>query len=98
MHGPVFRRLRNARATMCRYLESGHLPMRMEHWAASGARHSLVYHYPLLDKRLVEFALGARPPAIGQTDQRRSIFRRAASDLLPDCVDWQTFKAENTTI
>ena len=82
---------------MCRYLESGHLPMRMEHWAASGARRGLVYHYPMQDKRLVEFALGMRPSAVGQTDRRLSIFQMAVADLLPACADWQTVKTETAT-
>ena len=69
----------------------------MEHWAASGARNGLVYRYPMLDKRLVEFALGTKPAKLPGNDQRRSLFRRAVGDLLPPSIDWEPVKREPTT-
>lgn len=97
LRAPAFRRLPGVRANICRYLDSGHLSLRMEHWAASGARNGLVYRYPMLDKRLVEFALGTRPSRIPGSDQRRSLFRRAAGNLLPS-IDWDPVKSEASTL
>ena len=55
----TFRRL-SVRHAQLRLLRSGHLGERMEGWAASGARRGIEYRYPLLDRRLLEFALGLR--------------------------------------
>jgi asparagine synthase (glutamine-hydrolysing) len=97
MQAPLFRRLPGIRANMCRYLEGGHLSLRMEHWAASGARNGLVYRYPMLDRRLVEFALGTKPSRLPRNDQRRSLFRHAVGDLLPS-IDWEPVKSEASTL
>ena len=79
LRGPAWRSLPGVRATMCHHLQFGHEQRRLEHWACSGARHRMVYRYPLLDKRLVEFTLGV-PAAYGQG---RSLFRRAMGCLAP---------------
>lgn len=92
------RRLPGVRATICPLLEIGHITMRAEHWASSGARHGLVYRFPMLDKRLVEFALGVPPSPSPQTDRRRAIFRSAVSELLPPSADWDPVKREPATI
>jgi asparagine synthase (glutamine-hydrolysing) len=97
MRGPAFRRLLGIRANICRYLDGGHLSFRMEHWGASGARNGLVYRYPMLDKRLVEIALGTKPSKIPGNDQRRSLFRHAVGDLLP-AIDWEPVKTETSTL
>jgi asparagine synthase (glutamine-hydrolysing) len=98
MRAPLFRRLPGIRDNICRYLDSGHLSLRMEHWAASGARHGLVYRYPMLDKRLIEFALGTSNSKLSRNDQRRSLFRRAVGDLLPSSIDWEPVKHEASTL
>jgi len=98
MRAPLFRRLPGIRANMCRYLDNGHLTMRMEHWAGSGARNGLVYRYPMLDRRLVEFALGTISSQFKPRDQRRSQFRNAAADLLPAFIDWESVKHETATL
>ena len=54
-------RLIGVRRTQARLLRSGHLCQRIEGWAASGARHGIAYRYPLLDRRLLELALGLPP-------------------------------------
>ena len=97
MRAPLFRRLPGIRANICRYLDSGHLSLRMEHWAASGARNGLVYRYPMLDKRLVEFSLGTIPSKLPQNEQRRALFRQAVGDLLPS-IDWAPVKSEASTL
>jgi asparagine synthase (glutamine-hydrolysing) len=98
LRAPAFRRLPCIRANICRFLDSGHLTMRMEHWAASGARNGLVYRYPMLDRRLVEFALGTKPSELPGKDQRRALFRQAVGDLLPSSCDWEPVKRERSTV
>jgi asparagine synthase (glutamine-hydrolysing) len=88
LRGPAWRSFPGVGTTMCHYLQFGHQQRRLEHWACSGARHRMVYRYPLLDKRLVEFTLGV-PAASGQG---RSLFRRAISGLLPASCDWMLAK------
>ena len=51
----------------------------------------------MLDKRLVEFALGVLPTQVLLTDRRRSLFRHAMGDLLPSSVEWDTVKNEPVT-
>jgi asparagine synthase (glutamine-hydrolysing) len=97
MRPPLFRRLPGIRANICRYLDGGHLSLRMEHWAASGARNGIVYRYPMLDRRLVEFALGTKPSKFPGKDQRRSLFCHAVGDLLPSS-DWESVKNETSTL
>ncbi len=88
LRGPAWRSRPGVRATMCHHLQFGHEQKRLEHWACSGARHRVVYRYPLLDKRLVEFTLGV-PAAAGQG---RRLFRRAMGVLLPGTTDWMLAK------
>lgn len=49
------------RHSMLQNLRRGYLVQRIEDWAASGARRGIEYRYPLLDRRLLEFALGLPP-------------------------------------
>jgi asparagine synthase (glutamine-hydrolysing) len=91
--GPPLRKMRDARATILRLLDLGYLPRRMEDWAVSGARRRIVYSYPLLDRRLVEFALGTTtgvPP--------RRLFIDSLADLLPREIDWAADDREPATL
>lgn len=66
----------------------------MQAWAAGGAETHLVYRYPLLDRRIIEFALGMPATAYTQASGGRYLFRRAISDLLPAEVCWGNAKFE----
>ncbi len=70
----------------------GHLPERMEAWAASGARHGIAYRYPLLDRRILEFALGLPPEQYVRSGQGRWLMRNALSGILPDEIRWNRSK------
>jgi asparagine synthase (glutamine-hydrolysing) len=94
LRGPAWRAVPGVRETMCRHLQFGHEQRRLEHWACSGARHRVVYRYPLLDRRLVEFTLGV-PAASGQG---RSLFLRAMGDLLPGSTDWTMAKQARSSL
>ena len=87
LRGPAWRLHPDFRVNMCNRLEYGHLTRRLEHWAVSGARHGLVYRYPMLDRRLVEFAVGG----IGR---EQVLFSGAVQGLLPGGGDWSEAKSE----
>ena len=85
--------MRDSRATILRQLDLGYLPRRMEDWAVSGAQRRIVYSYPLLDRRLVEFAL-ATPSGTPQ----RLLFIGSLADLLPREIDWTADQGEPATL
>lgn len=58
-----------------------HLTQPMEHWAANAARYRIVYRYPLLDRRVVEFALGL-PPEFFLHNGRSRWFARQQSQQM----------------
>jgi asparagine synthase (glutamine-hydrolysing) len=93
MQGPPLRHLASLQATMLRRLELGNLQLRMEDWAVSGARRRIVYTYPLLDRRLVEFALGT--PSV---TSKRQLFIASMADLLPGEIDWTLDYGEPVTL
>ena len=76
------------RRTQLQLLRRGHLGARMEGWTASGARHGIEYRYPLLDRRLLEFALGLPPEQFRRGRWGRWIFRHAMRTVLPHEVCW----------
>ena len=67
-------------------LQSGIVTMRLENWAASGATHGLEYRYPLLDRRLLEFALGLSPEQFKRPEAQRWLMRHALSPQAPTPV------------
>ena len=73
-------------------LRAGHLSRRMEGWAASGACRGIEYRYPLLDRRVLEFALGLPPEQFRQGKLGRWVMRRAFDSVLPPEVCWHTGK------
>jgi asparagine synthase (glutamine-hydrolysing) len=98
LRGAAWRNLPELRATIRRRLETGHIPMRLEHWAAGGAGHGLVYRYPMLDKRLVEFALGVPVGQLYRPGVRQTLLERAIVDSLPPAAEWQAVKVETRTL
>jgi asparagine synthase (glutamine-hydrolysing) len=67
----------------------GHILSRIETWGASALRDAVEYSYPLLDKRIVEFALGVPEEVFEpQNGYARYLFRSAVEDILPREVAW----------
>ena len=87
-------RLVGMRQTQLRLLQSGELAERMEGWAASGSAHGIEYRYPLLDRRLLEFALRLPPELFRHQGHQRPLMRRAAAPLLPREVGQHIDKAD----
>ena len=75
-------------------LRYGHLAQRVEDWAAAGARQGIEYRYPLLDRRLIEFALGLPPDQFRRGSWNRWLMRNALRDILPPEVCWNPSKRE----
>ena len=71
------------RNTQLALLHAGHLAQRMEGWAASGGPRGIEYRYPLLDRRLLEFALGLPPEQFVRGKERRRLMRNALRAVLP---------------
>ncbi len=67
----------------------GHLQHRIESWDLSTFSNKIEYRYPLLDKRIVEFAMGI-PEEIfyPKEGKSRHLFKNAVSDLLPYDIVW----------
>lgn len=62
----------------------GFMQSRLESWATSAVQASLEYRYPLLDKQIVEFALGVPAGLYHSSDAHRALFRRSAVAALPN--------------
>ena len=75
-------------------LENGHLTRRIEDWAISSGQNKFVYSYPLLDRRIVEFALGIPVDLFFKHGWKRYLFRSATENLLPNKVRWHKTKME----
>ena len=71
-------------------LQNGHLHKRTEGWAASGAHHGIEYRYPLLDRRVLEFALGLPPQQYRRGRWSRWLMRRVLAPIVPPEVVWNT--------
>ncbi len=75
-------------------LARGHLPTRVEWWATEAPEHGIVYRYPMLDRRLVEFSLGLPPQLYFRGGWSRYILRRALEGIVPSRVQWNWDKSE----
>ena len=75
-------------------LNMGHLNQRMEDWTSSGAEYGIVYRYPLLDRRLVEFCFQIPVRLFYQYGFTRYLFRLALQGLISDQIIWGFPKRE----
>lgn len=76
----------DGRENRWRLIHGPHIPFRAEIWAQIGARHGLAYAFPLLDRRVVEFALSLPSDYFLSGGFRRRPFRDAMRDVLPEIV------------
>ena len=86
------RRVVTMRQAMLWGLNNGALVERIEGWAAGGARHGIEYRYPLLDRRLLEFALGLPPEQFLRGEWNRWLMRHALRGVLPASILWNRSK------
>ncbi len=78
---------RDPQEYMAWLLQRGHIGTRAGAWARAGAPYGLRYRYPLLDRRVLSFALGL-PLDVWLTrhGRRRWPLRAAGAGLVPDIV------------
>lgn len=91
-HGYVMGR--NVKTDQAALLTRGPITQRTEAWAAQAIRYGMSYTYPLLDKRVVEFALSVPDHLYFQNGQNRYLFRQATKGILPDSVRLKTLKRD----
>ncbi len=73
-------------------LKSGLLTLRTEGWAIWSAPYRFIYTYPLLDRRLLDYALGLPSDLVYKNGYMRYAYRAAMSKCLPKQVTWRAGK------
>jgi asparagine synthase (glutamine-hydrolysing) len=76
----------DGRENRWRQMTGPYIAERAEIWAQIGARHGLSFAFPLLDRRVVEFALSLPSELFLRGGFRRRLFRDAMADVLPESV------------
>jgi hypothetical protein len=61
-------------------------PELTEHWAIMGFKNGIVYRYPLLDKRIIEYVLTIPSHLMVRNETERILIRDLCKDLLPESV------------
>ena len=87
-------RLFNMRQAQLWGLGNGAIAERIEGWAAGGAQHGIEYRYPLLDRRLLQFALGLPPEQFLRSPWSRWLMRHALRGILPESILWNRSKRD----
>ncbi len=87
---------RSRRGYQVNMLYTYHLSERTEQWAVMGYRNGVVYRYPLLDRRIVEYMLKVPSKAL-VTDSKytRIILREITEGILPESVRWRLGKTDH---
>ena len=80
------------------YLNIGYHQERVESWALLGEQHGIDYVYPLLDKRLVEFALSLPGEWYFRRGQNRYLYRQALENRLPEALHTKGKLAETQRV
>ena len=84
----------NDKVARCQLLRWSANVARIESWAADGALNGIRYAYPLLDRRIVEFALSLPGNVFVSPSWKRLFFRQAMEPVLPHNVCWETVKSD----
>ena len=87
-------RMIGVRRTQVRFLRDGHLGWSLEQLRARGVRQGIEYRFPLLDRRLLEFALGLPPEQFRRPGHSRWLMRHALRTVLPPEVCRSRSKAD----
>ncbi len=70
-------------------IKSYYNPHRTEIWTINGFRKGILYRFPLLDKRIVEYMLKVPSILLCNTNYSRSLIREISNNILPDTVIWK---------
>lgn len=82
------------REQQLRHLSTTYITHRLEAWAVSAAQYGIIYRYPLLDKRVLEFVLGLPPDQFRHGKIGRLLIRNAMKGILPEDVRMNQRKDE----
>ena len=85
---------RTIREDGLRNWRTGHVPARLEAWAQEGLEEKVEYRYPLLDRRLVEFAFALPARYARRCNEDRYLYKRAVKGLLPPELLENEYKRE----
>ena len=91
---PSLRERPGVRRMQLALLRSGHLSQRIESWASHGATVGIDYVYPLLDRRVIEFALSVPDHLYMRNGWKRWLYRAATEGCLPHEVRWNKHKMD----
>lgn len=79
----------DGRENRLRLLSSPHITNRTENWASIGARYGMAFAFPLLDRRVLEFALSLPSALFLRGGYKRRVFRDAMEGVLPEMIRWR---------
>lgn len=82
----------NLRRNQFELITGGHIQQRTETWALYGGHYGVVYRFPLLDKRLLEFCIAVPADQYVHGGWTRYLYRRAMQDILPEKIRWRPDK------
>ena len=88
---PIHRTI-GVRRTQLFFLLDGRIGETLDQCGAGGVRRGIEYRYPLLDRRLLEFALGLPPGQFRRIGHSRWLTRYALRHVLPPEVCWNRSK------
>lgn len=91
---PIISPRRGAKGMMRAMIHDFSLTERMEAWAQAARPLGITYVYPLLDRRIVEFALSLPDHFFVRPGTRRWIFRQIIDPSVPDLVRYNDSKDE----
>ena len=89
---------RTAHQAQISNIRSQVLSRRMAGWSVVGARHNLQYSYPLLDRRILDFALGIPDNLFRRQTHKRWLMRQTLKGMIPDKLRWYTDKSEPSRV
>jgi asparagine synthase (glutamine-hydrolysing) len=79
----------DVRRNQLRLLNSPHLAVRTTNWASIGARFGQAFTFPMLDRRVVDFALSLPSTWHIRDARKRRVFRDAMEGILPEKIRWR---------
>ncbi len=79
---------------MLAYYKYGHIHCRIDSWAASAMANCIEYSFPLLDKRIIEFAFGVPAEFFVENGVGRFLYKKASIGIVPHEMLWKDHKLE----